>query len=114
MPGHDRTPCSVSPFPCLLASEEGVSWGDRVFKTLSARGGVWVKICRSGSPIILHQIYLTSVPASIGEYGTTILNGDQNHPNLRLLLKQEGGLAAIKQLRMTWDEFLLKIPVTPD
>lgn len=114
MPGYDRTPCSVSPFPCLLASGPGVSWNDRVFETWAARGGVYVKIRRSGSPGILHEIYLTSIPASVGEYNATILNGDQNHPKLRLLLKQEGGLAAIKRLRMTWDEFLLKIPVTPD
>ena len=114
MPGHNQTPRSVSPFPCVLASEAGFVWIDRAFETWSATDCVCVEIRRPGSSIILHRIYLTSIPSSIGQCNATLLNGDQNHPNLRLLLRRKGGLAAIKQLRMTWDEFLLKIPSTPD
>lgn len=113
MPGHDRTPSSVSPFPCELASQAGISWGDRVFETWSDTGCVWVQIRRPCDSTILLSVILTSVPTSIGQCNATLLNGNQKHPKLRLLLRQKGGLAAVKQLRMTWDEFLLKIPLIP-
>lgn len=114
MPGHDRTPSSVSPFPHELASQAGVSWGDRIFQTWSATGYVWLKTRRPDDATILQSIILTSVPTSIGQRNATLLNGNQKDPNLRLLLRQKDGLAAIKRLRWTWDEFLLEFPVTSE
>lgn len=110
MPGHDRTPSLVSPFPCELASQAGILWGDRVFETWSAPDCVWVQIRQSGDSTILRNIILTSVPRIIGQCNATVLNGNQKRPNLRLLLRRKSGLSAIKQLRWTWDEFLREFP----
>ena len=110
MPGHDRTLSSVSPFPCELASQTGIVWGDRVFQTWSATNDVWVQIRRPGDSTILLSVVLTSVARSFGQYKAILLNGNSKHPRLRLLFRREGGAAAIKRLRWTWDEFLQEFP----
>lgn len=110
MPGHDRTPSSVSPFPCELASQAGILWGDKVFETWSDTDSVWMHIRQPADSTILRSIILTSVPTSIGQHNAVLLNGNQQHPKLRLLLARKDGSAFIKRLRWTWDEFLLKFP----
>lgn len=113
MPGHHRIPTSISPFPCVLASLCGVCWDGKIFRTSSSACDVSMDIYLSEGPQgRIHREYLTAVPPCMERWNATLLNGNQKHPKLRLLLRRPGGLTAIKQLRMTWDEFLLKFPVT--
>lgn len=107
MPGHNRTSSSTSRLPCMLASRTGVSWDGKTCWTGVRGGKVYVQIHQSeGDSVSECKKYLTRLPACADEWDVTLLNGDQKHPKLRLLLTRQGGLADIKQLRMTWDEFL--------
>lgn len=114
LPGHKPTPNSVSPLPCMLACHPCLNWNDKFFKVRCRVGTVYLEIQQpdpDGGWGSSHEEYLTSIPSRFWLWKATLLNGDEKNPNLRVLLTQDGGLAEIKRLRITWDEVMLKFPL---
>ena len=112
LPGHKpTTPNSKSPLPWILTC---YSWNDKSFYVRCGASAVYLKIEQpdpDGGRGSSHEEYLTSIPSRLSPWNATLLNGDETNPNLRVLFTQEGGLAEIKRLRMTWDELMLKFPL---